>query len=104
MEAAEGRKASGGQDLKTGGDTIVLNKIKKKLHSRAGESIGETLVAVLISALALTMLAGAISTAARLITKNKTSMETYYSASTTEATQKKVQNTWDNLVTAKNLK
>ena len=52
--------------------------IMTKLKSQAGETIGETLVALLISALALTMLAGAISTAAKLITKSETVMETYY--------------------------
>lgn len=53
-------------------------RIKVKLKSQVGETIGETLVALLISALALTMLAGAISTAANLITKSETVMETYY--------------------------
>lgn len=57
--------------------------IKAKLKSQAGETIGETLVALLISALALTMLAGAISTAANLITKSETVMETYYEGITT---------------------
>jgi len=52
--------------------------VMKKLRSNSGESIGETLVALLISALALVMLAGAISTAARLITKSETVMEKYY--------------------------
>ena len=35
--------------------------IKEKLNGQSGESIGETLVALLIAALALVMLAGAIS-------------------------------------------
>lgn len=51
----------------------------KKLRSKAGETIAETLIGLLISALALTMLAGAISTAANLITKSETVMKQYYS-------------------------
>jgi len=49
-----------------------------KLKSCAGESIGETLVALLISALALVMLAGAISSTARMITVSDTKMGEYY--------------------------
>ena len=41
----------------------------KKLRGQAGESIAETLIALLISALALVMLAGAISTVANSNTK-----------------------------------
>ena len=43
----------------------------KKLRSRRGESIAETLVAVLISAMAIMILAGAIITAARINTSLK---------------------------------
>ena len=53
---------------------------KKKLRSKAGESITETLVALLISALALVMLAGAISSASGMITKSRTKLDRYYSA------------------------
>ena len=52
----------------------------KKLRSRAGESIGETLVALLISALALMMLAGAISAAMRVVTSSTDKMNEYYAA------------------------
>lgn len=55
--------------------------IRKKLKSTSGESIAETLVAVLISAFALLMLAGTINTASNLITKGQESMETYYEES-----------------------
>ena len=54
-------------------------KALKRLHSRKGESIAETLIALLISALALVMLAGAISTAGNLIRMSETTMENYYS-------------------------
>ena len=55
-----------------------MKQMTKKLRSRAGESIGETLVALLISALALMMLAGAVSTATNVVMKSKTTMSEYY--------------------------
>lgn len=57
---------------------LVKRQIRAKLHSQAGESIGETLIALLISALALVMLAGAISSAANVITRSNTQMSKYY--------------------------
>ena len=50
----------------------------KKLRSTAGESIGETLIALLISALALVMLAGAVSSASNIITRSNDAMNDYY--------------------------
>lgn len=50
----------------------------KKLRSTSGESIAETLVAVLIAALALLMLAGTVNSSSRIITKSQTNMEKYY--------------------------
>ena len=41
----------------------------KKLKERTGESIAETLVALLIAVLAITMISGAIVTAARVSTR-----------------------------------
>ncbi len=58
----------------------TLNRIRKKLRERRGESLSETLLALLISALALAMLAGAISSAANVITRGKEQMELYYAA------------------------
>lgn len=52
----------------------------KKLRSRAGETLTETLVALLISALALLMLAGAVTSATRVITRSKDKMTQYYAA------------------------
>lgn len=49
-----------------------------KLKSTSGESIAETLVAVLIAAFALLMLAGTINSASNLITKSKTKLNAYY--------------------------
>ena len=54
--------------------------LKAKLKSNAGESIGEVLVALLIAALALTMLASVIFTSSRLINESKTKLGEYYEA------------------------
>ena len=59
----------------------------KKLKSRAGESIAETLVALLISALALLMLAGAVSSAARVVTGSSNKLKEYYAADRNLATR-----------------
>ena len=56
----------------------MMKKASRKLKSRAGESIGETLVALLISALALVMLAGAISATGRMITASDKQLGKYY--------------------------
>lgn len=52
--------------------------IEKKLRQQRGESIAETLIGLLISSLALLMLAGAITTATRIITQSKNVMRNYY--------------------------
>ena len=57
-----------------------MKKLFQKLNSCRGESIGEVLVALLISALALVMLAGMISASSRMITKSKTELKEYYDA------------------------
>ena len=54
--------------------------IAAKLKSNTGESIGEVLVALLIAALALTMLASVIYTSSRMITESKTKLGEYYVA------------------------
>ena len=59
--------------------------IKHKLHSKAGESIGETLIAVLISALALLILAGAIGAATRIMTRSNTAVKEHYDADANRA-------------------
>ena len=41
-------------------------KLKKKLYSKAGETIAETLVTMIILSLAVIMIAGAVVTAARV--------------------------------------
>lgn len=57
-----------------------MRKIKEKIINNAGESIGEVLVALLISGLALLMLAGAIASSSRLVEKSKDTQAKYYSA------------------------
>ena len=58
----------------------IREKANKKLSSTKGESITETLVALLISSLALVMLAGAISAASNMVTKTKQKLTDYYAA------------------------
>jgi hypothetical protein len=58
----------------------MVDKLKKKLNSRSGESLTETLVALLISALALVMLAGAITASMRVITRSREKLDEYYNA------------------------
>ncbi len=54
-----------------------------KLKSTSGESIAETLVAVLIAAFALLMLAGSVNTSSNLITQSQSKLEEYYSKNNT---------------------
>lgn len=59
-------------------DTILKKLMVRKLKSTSGESIAETLVAVLISAFALLMLAGTVNTASNLITQSQAALKEYY--------------------------
>ncbi|MBQ7614287.1 MAG: hypothetical protein IJU77_04525 [Butyrivibrio sp.] len=59
----------------------MIEKLKKKLNSRSGETLSETLIALLISALALVMLAGAITAAMGSITRSRVKMKDYYDKS-----------------------
>ena len=65
----------------------MKGRIARKLKSRAGESIAETLIGMLIASLALVMLAGSISTATRLILTSKDRMDEYYAADADMANQ-----------------
>ena len=58
----------------------MIKRVKQKLKSDVGESIAEVLIALLIAALALTMLASVISTSARMISQSKDKLENYYAA------------------------
>ena len=55
----------------------MKKKIMAKFRGKAGETIAETLIATLIAALALTMLAGAVASAAKIVTGSKTTMAEY---------------------------
>ena len=56
----------------------LYRSIQNKLSSRAGETISETLISMLIASLALVMLAGAVSSASAIITKSKDKLGDYY--------------------------
>ena len=56
------------------------NRVLKKLRGRAGETLAETLVALLIGALSLVMLAGAVSAGSNMINNSKKKLTDYYSA------------------------
>lgn len=58
-----------------------MKQITKKLRSKAGESLAETLVAVLVIALALTMLAGMITSTANIVKASEDKMDDYYKIS-----------------------
>lgn len=56
----------------------IKNQLCLKLSSNAGESLAETLISTLIAALALVMLAGAISATANIIKVSDKQMGKYY--------------------------
>ena len=56
-----------------------MERVINKIRNCSGETIGETLVALLIGSLALTMLAGAVSSGARIIIRSREKMTEYYS-------------------------
>ncbi len=63
----------------------MKQRIMRKLRGRAGESIAETMIALLISALALIMLAGAIGKASDIIKQSNTAVSEHYDADATKA-------------------
>lgn len=56
-----------------------VSKVRNKLSSRKGESISETLIALLIAALALAMLAGAVASGSAIVKKERSRLKSYYS-------------------------
>ena len=62
-----------------------MKKLRKKLKSRSGETLTETLVALLIAALALTMLAGAIAASSNVINKSRERLDQYYTENETSS-------------------
>lgn len=57
-----------------------MKKFMRKLRSQAGESIAETLIAVLVIAVALTMLASMITATANMVKRSERTMDAYYTA------------------------
>lgn len=55
-----------------------IENIKKRITCESGETIVETMVSVLITSLALLLLATAIGSSIRIIRQSKTSMEARY--------------------------
>lgn len=53
----------------------MIKNLKKKLGSQTGESLAETLIALLIASLALVMLAGAMTTASSILTRSREKLE-----------------------------
>lgn len=58
-----------------------ITALKRKLNNHDGDSIAEVLVALLISSLALVMLASMITTSSRMIAASRTKMQDYYEES-----------------------
>lgn len=58
----------------------MKQKIAAKARSQAGETLAETLISLLVAALALVMLAGAVAAAGRIVDRSKTAMKDYYTA------------------------
>ena len=67
----------GGSLMKT---SKLVRMLQQKLQGQRGETIVETLVSVLISALSLLLLATAIGTSVRLVLVSRTKMEDHYEA------------------------
>ncbi len=60
--------------------TRNMKAAKKKILNNKGDSIAEVLIALLISSLALVMLASMITTSSKLITGSRTKLKDYYAA------------------------
>ena len=58
----------------------IFSKALRKLNNRSGESLAEVLVSVLISAVALVMLASMITSSTSMIEKSRASMKDNYAA------------------------
>ena len=63
-----------------------MKKMMKKLKSQAGETIAEVLIALLISTIALLMLATMINSSANSIQKSRDILESYYNSAWTNET------------------
>ena len=57
---------------------MIYRKIKNKLAGKQGESLAETLAALLISSFAMMMLAGSIQASSNLVQKSRETLGAYY--------------------------
>ena len=69
------------QDNQAWKGIIMIKLIKSKLNNRSGETLAETLIAVLISALALVLLLTMITASSRLIQNGEAKMQEMYDGS-----------------------
>ena len=69
------------QDNQAWKGIIMIKLIKSKLNNRSGETLAETLIAVLISALALVLLLTMITASSRLIQNGEAKMDEMYAGS-----------------------
>ena len=69
------------QDNQAWKGIIMIKRIKSKLNNRSGETLAETLIAVLISALALVLLLSMITASSRLIQNGEAKMQEMYDGS-----------------------
>lgn len=60
----------------------LIRKLRSRLTGNQGETLAEVLFALLIAALALTMLASVISSASDIIQRSKRTTDAYYNANT----------------------
>ena len=57
----------------------MIKTIRNKLQTNKGESLAETLVALLVAALGITLLAGGVAASVRVISTGRDSIARYYS-------------------------
>ena len=69
------------QDNQAWKGIIMIRRIKSKLNNRSGETLAETLIAVLISALALVLLLSMITASSRLIQNGEAKIQEMYDGS-----------------------
>lgn len=63
-----------------------MAKVIQKLKSDSGETIAELLIALLISSLALIMLAGMINASANMVSTSRKTLEDYYGSTPENST------------------
>lgn len=69
------------------GPKSIIEKLKAKAQSKSGESIAETLVAVLISCVGLVMLIFMLTSGANMVVKSRDTLSDYYEKNNIVAAQ-----------------